>query len=96
VLAARPCRSIFGFGSHPAEVPKELDSQLDAIWSATAKRRGLFADFGPVVEIAVEVVIEHHGSQLLLGWVLDRRHIRCAAELSATIDVDEYDYTQPG
>jgi hypothetical protein len=77
------------------EVPRELNAQLDAIWSATTGRAPLFRELASNGVVEISVVLEHYGSQLLLGWALDRRHIERAAELGASIDVDEYDYTEP-
>jgi hypothetical protein len=77
------------------DVPRELNAQLDAIWSATLERGPLFRELASDGVVEISVVLEHYGSRLLLGWALDRRHIERAAELGANIDVDEYDYTAP-
>ena len=79
----------------PTDVPRELNAQLDAIWSATRGRASLFRELASSGIVEIAIVLEHHGSELLLGWTLDRRHVEHAAELGATIDVDEYDYTEP-
>jgi hypothetical protein len=77
------------------DVPRELNAQLDAIWSATTERAPLFRELASNGVVEIAVVLEHYGNQLLLGWALDRGHIERAAELGANIDVDEYDYTEP-
>jgi hypothetical protein len=77
------------------DVAQKLDAQLDAIWSASAGREQDFCELGDTTEINVSIVIEHYGSQLVLGWVLDRRHVRHAAALNAILDVDEYEYIDP-
>lgn len=79
----------------PPDVPRELNAQLDAIWSATTGRASLFRELSSNGIVEIAIVLEHHGTELLLGWTLDRRHIEHAAELGANIDVDEYDYTEP-
>jgi hypothetical protein len=79
----------------PTDVPRELNAQLDAIWSATRGRASLFRELASSGIVEIAIMLEHHGSELLLGWTLDRRHVEHAAELGATIDVDEYDYTEP-
>jgi uncharacterized protein DUF4279/anti-sigma-K factor RsiG len=77
------------------DVPRELNAQLDAIWSAIAGRAPLFRELASNGVVEIAVVLEHYGRHLLLGWALDRRHIERAAELGANIDIDEYDYTEP-
>jgi hypothetical protein len=79
----------------PTDVERELNAQLDAIWSATTGRAPLFRELGSNGVVEIAIVLEHYGSQLFLGWHLERRHIERAAELGANIDVDEYDYTEP-
>jgi hypothetical protein len=77
------------------DVPRELNAQLDAIWSVTSGRAPRFRELASDGVVEISVVLEHYGSELFLGWGLDRRHIERAAELGANIDVDEYDYTKP-
>jgi hypothetical protein len=77
------------------DVPRELNAQLDAIWSAIAGRAPLFRELASNGVVEISVVLEHYGRHLLLGWDLDRRHIERAAELGANIDIDEHDYTEP-
>ncbi len=79
----------------PAQVPNELNAQLDAVRSVIAGRAALFRELGSEAEVEIAIVLEHYGRQLLLGWHLDQRHVQLAAELGAHIDVDEYDYTDP-
>jgi hypothetical protein len=71
-----------------------LDPQLDAIWSALASHAGAFSSLSPEAEVTLSVWIVHRGTELGLGWVLDRRHVVAAAALGASIDVDEYDETE--
>jgi hypothetical protein len=83
------------FWEPPTQVPRELNAQLDAVRSVTAGRAALFRELGAEAEVEVAIVLEHYGRQLLLGWRLDRSHVQLVAELGASIDVDEYDYTEP-
>lgn len=76
-------------------IPRELDAQLDAIWSATSGREQTFCGLGETTEVSISIVIEHHESKLVLGWALDGRHVRRAAALNASLDIDEYNYTDP-
>lgn len=77
----------------PSEVPRDLTAQLDALCSVTAGRAPLFRDVGSEAEVEIAIVLEHYGRELLLGWHLEQRHVQQAAQLGASIDVDEYDYT---
>jgi Domain of unknown function (DUF4279) len=74
-------------------VERSLDAQLDAIWAALGSRADAFKSLRADAEVVVDILIEHYGDDLRLGWALDRRHVSAAAAFGASIDVDEYDYT---
>ena len=78
-----------------AQIPWDLDSQLDAIAAMAADRVEAFEGLKNEAEVVLSVVIEHLGRGLTLGWSLDRRHLELAAALGASLDIDEYDYTEP-
>jgi hypothetical protein len=79
---------------HPdSGVEQDMDSQLDALRAVTISRVDSFRKLQGEADVVLAIVIEHHGDDLSLGWVLDRRHVALAAALGASIDVDEYDYT---
>jgi hypothetical protein len=44
--------------------------------------------------VTLSLLIVHHGTELSLGWVLDRRHVAAAAAFGASVDVDEYNDTE--
>jgi hypothetical protein len=75
-------------------VERSLDAQLDAIWAAHGSRAELFRSLPSEVKVRLAIWITHHGEDLRLGWVLDRRHVAAAAAFGASIDVDEYDDTE--
>jgi hypothetical protein len=75
-------------------VERSLDAQLDAIWAAHGSRAELFRSLPSGVKVRLAIWITHHGEDLRLGWVLDRRHVAAAAAFGASIDVDEYDDTE--
>ena len=75
-------------------VERSLDAQLDAIWAAHGSRAELFRSLPSEVKVRLAIWIAHHGEDLRLGWVLDRRHVAAAAAFGASIDVDEYDDTE--
>lgn len=77
----------------PSSVDRLLDPQLDEIWSALGPHAGAFSSLPAEAEVTLSIWIVHHGTQLSLGWVLDRRHIASAAAFGASLDVDEYDET---
>lgn len=62
----------------PKDVARELNAQLDAIWSATTGRAPLVRELASNGIVEIAIVLEHHGSELLLGWTLDRRHTSSA------------------
>jgi hypothetical protein len=76
-----------------ASVPLTLDAQLDAIWTALGSRAQAFRDLSEA-HVVVDILIEHHGDGLSLGWAMVERHVLMAAALGASISVDEYDYTR--
>ena len=75
-------------------VERSLDAQLDAIWAAHGSRAELLRSLPSEVKVRLAIWITHHGEDLRLGWVLDRRHVAAAAAFGASIDVDEYDDTE--
>jgi hypothetical protein len=75
-------------------VERSLDAQLDAIWAAHGSRAELFRSLPAEVNVRLAIWITHHGDDLRLGWVLDRRHVTAAAAFGASLDVDEYDDTE--
>ena len=75
-------------------VERSLDAPLDAIWAAHGSRAELFRSLPSEVKVRLAIWITHHGEDLRLGWVLDRRHVAAAAAFGASIDVDEYDDTE--
>jgi hypothetical protein len=77
-------------------VERSLDAQLDELWSALGPRADKFKDLPPDTNVQLDIWITHRGSELALGWVLDRRHAVAAAAFGATINVDEYDETASG
>jgi hypothetical protein len=70
-----------------------LDDQLDAIWGALSPKAAEFRDLLDHVSVQLSIWIIHRGSELSLGWVLDRRHVSHAATFGAKINIDEYDET---
>ncbi len=70
-----------------------LDAQLDAIWTELGAYTHAFRDLGAEVRVVIDILIEHYGTALSLGWVLHERHVAMAAAFGAMISVDEYDYT---
>ena|SRR3984957_16103045 len=75
-------------------VERLLDPQLDAIWATLGPHADGFASVPPQAEVTLSIWIVHHGTELSLGWVLDRRHVAAAAAFRASIDIDEYDDTE--
>lgn len=71
-----------------------LDPQLDAIWSALGSHAEAFANLPAEAKVSLSIWIVHRGTELSLGWVLDRRHVAAAAAFGASLDVDEYDDTE--
>jgi hypothetical protein len=71
-----------------------LDPQLDAIWSALGSHAGAFSSLPSEANVTLSLWIVHHGTELSLGWVLDRRHVAAAAAFGASVDIDEYDETE--
>lgn len=71
-----------------------LDTQLDAIWSALGSHAEAFSSLPAEAKVSLSIWIVHHGTELSLGWVLDRRHVAAAAAFGASLDVDEYDDTE--
>jgi hypothetical protein len=71
-----------------------LDPQLDAIWSALGSHAEAFSSLPPEAKVTLSLWVIHHGTELSLGWVLDRRHVAAAADFGASVDVDEYDRTE--
>ena len=54
----------------------------------------MFRTLPAEVNVRVAIWITHHGDDLRLGWMLDRRHVTAAAAFGASLDVDEYDDTE--
>jgi hypothetical protein len=77
-----------------SSVERLLDPQLDAIWSALGSHAEAFSSLPAEAEVTLSIWIVHHGTELSLGWVLDRRHVAAAAAFGASLDVDEYDDTE--
>lgn len=77
-------------------VERSLEAQLDELWSALGSRADRFKNLPPGANVQLDIWIIHRGSELALGWVLDRRHIAAAAAFGASINVDEYDGTEEG
>ncbi|HTB50376.1 MAG TPA: DUF4279 domain-containing protein [Solirubrobacteraceae bacterium] len=75
------------------KVERLVDPQLDAIWGALGSRSEAFSALPAEAKVSLSICIVHHGAELSLGWVLDRRHVRTAAAFAASIDVDEYNET---
>jgi hypothetical protein len=75
-----------------ASVALTVDAQLDAISTALGSRAQAFRDL-PDARVVVDILIEHYGGWLSLGWAMAERHVLMAAALGASISVDEYDYT---
>jgi hypothetical protein len=71
-----------------------LDPQVDAIWSALGSHAEAFSSLPAEAKVSLGIWIVHHGTELSLGWVLERRHVAAAAALGASLDVDEYDATE--
>jgi|HubBroStandDraft_4_1064222.scaffolds.fasta_scaffold01964_10 hypothetical protein len=71
-----------------------LDPQLDAIWSVLGPYAQAFSSLPAEAKVTLSMWIVHHGTELSLGWVLDRRHVAAAAAFGASLDVDEYDDTE--
>ncbi len=71
-----------------------LDPQLDAIWSALRPHAEAFSSLPAEATVTLSIWAIHHGAELSLGWVLDRRHVTAAAAFGASVDVDEYDETE--
>jgi len=76
------------------DIERSLDAQLDAIWVALSPKAAAFASLFPDAKVQLDIWITHRGSDLSLGWVLDRRHVAAAATFGALINIDEYDYTE--
>jgi Domain of unknown function (DUF4279) len=74
-------------------IERSLDAQLDALWGALGSRADAFRSLSPKAEVQLGIWITHCGSELSLGWTLDRRHVEMAAAFGASIGVDEYDAT---
>jgi hypothetical protein len=74
-------------------VVRSLDAQLDELWSVLGPHAGKFKDLPSGANVQLGIWITHRGSELSLGWVLNRRHVAMAAAFGASIDVDEYDDT---
>lgn len=75
-------------------VERSLDAQLDELWSALGPHADKFKNLPSGANVQLDVWIIHRGSELSLGWVLNRRHVAAAAAFGATINVDEYDETE--
>lgn len=69
-----------------------IGAQLDAIWTALGSRAPAFRDLSDA-HVVVDILIEHYGDDLSLGWAMAERHVSMAAAFGASISVDEYDYT---
>lgn len=77
-------------------VERSLDAQLDALWSALGSKADAFRRLPPGANVQLSIWITHCGTELSLGWSLDRRHVAAAAAFGAAIDIDEYDDTESG
>jgi hypothetical protein len=75
-------------------VERSLDAQLDELWSALGPHADKFKNLPSGANVQLGVWIIHRGSELALGWVLNRRHVAAAAAFGASIDIDEYDDTE--
>lgn len=75
-------------------IPRSLDAQMDALWASLGPRADTFRRLPAGANVQLSIWITHRGSELSLGWVLDRRHVAAAAAFGASIDVDEYDGTE--
>jgi hypothetical protein len=74
-------------------VERSLDAQLDEIWNALGSHASKFKGLPSDAKVQLDIWITHRGSELSLGWALDRRHVVAAAAFGASINVDEYDDT---
>ncbi len=67
----------------PADVPAELDAQLDAIRRAVEGRDRTFKALQSLASVTIEIIIEHRGVDLTLGWSLDDRHVTDEHQLAS-------------
>jgi hypothetical protein len=78
----------------PDRVPSELDAQLDALDAALTPLASSISSLGADADVVVDLVVEHYGSSLSLGWTMASRHVSMVAQFGATLSVDEYNYTE--
>jgi|SRR5665213_2899249 len=74
-------------------VERSLDAQLDSIWAELGPRAEAFVSLSLEATVQLDVWIAHRGEDLSLGWSLDHRHVAMAASFGASVNVDEYDFT---
>ena len=75
-------------------VERLLDPQLDAIWTALGPYAKAFSSLPAEAGVTLSIWIVHEGSELRLGWGLDRRHVTAAAMFGASLDIGEYDFSR--
>ena len=76
----------------PEDIEAQMNSQLDAIWRAHSTKAKAFRELPPDASVTLSIEIYHH-TDLSLGWSLDKRHVAMMAAFNASMDIDEYDYT---
>lgn len=76
----RQCQLTYALAA-PADVPAELDAQLDAIRRECRDRA--FKALQPLASVTIEIIIERRGIDLTLGWSLDDRHVTDEHQLAS-------------
>jgi hypothetical protein len=77
----------------PEGVPASFDDQVDGIRRGVGLHAGKFRSLAGRAHVQFDVLIEHQGRDLYLGWAIDAEVVALIAEFGASLNIDEYDYT---